>query len=932
MKVTYTLLDWEKALLAEVTQRLCAISSAKWIDLSDLIVLVPTVQAGRRLRDELAIYAGKLGGGLLPPRIMTPDTLIVNELERLDVANEACVTSAWIAVLEQINHTHFEALFPVKPALTLTWKIGMARQMMQLCHTLGEDGLSLKATSELANAAGIEAERWRELARLEGLYFDHLKHAQLIDPNYARLSIAESYEAPNTIKSIILAATPDPQPLALRAIQSAATKTQIEIWIYGPKEGDLFDDWGRPLTSKWSERSLDFENWNCQMQSLFDPQEVATQLATSIKESKPESVLIGLADPSLNSVVSDELRAKNIPFFDPNGKPLHLGGIGRIADLLCELTKESSIATVRTILQHPDIMRWLNADTEQQKEILSTIDRLFNKHLTADLDTLRHFNTNEILGGALDQLSDVLTKLRSTKTSFADTIAETLQVIYASSEIHSGSPHYNHFKECAITVRHLLQQTRIAENLFLKLPPQLVRSTFQHSLRQTAVYSDRPSNAHDLLGWLELLWNDAPQLILAGINETIVPESISGDAFLPESLRIKLGLRTNEQRFARDAYLIEALCYRRREKGRVQILVPQMTTDGSPLKPSRLLFLGHSNTLLARTKKLFSPSIKNTGKIIHTLPWKLKPPPSLQSPDSLSVSALNSYLQCPFRFFLKYVLKMQPIDVDTRELSAASFGNLFHDVVELLSEQTLDHQTTVNELKTSLHKHAKNLIIKRYGKKLTFALRLQQEVLLNRLSAFCHRQVEDIQINGRIDSIDTEVDFDGFEIEGYPVNGRIDRVDCRGDRIELIDYKTSDSPKDPKKAHLVKLSQKAPPQHLPKEAFFEYNGKTYRWVNLQLPLYALATQSTTKGSSKVAYFNLGKTLEKSSIQRWEELDELHLDSAHACAAAVIKKIQAGQFWPPNEAVLEAHDDFAGFFPDGIDKSVDSNAFKNYQFA
>ena len=102
-------------------------------------------------------------------------------------------------------------------------------------------------------------------------------------------------------------------------------------------------------------------------------------------------------------------------------------------------------------------------------------------------------------------------------------------------------------------------------------------------------------------------------------------------------------------------------------------------------------------------------------------------------------------------------------------------------------------------------------------------------------------------------------------------------------------------------------------------------------MNLQLPLYAIATQSTNKGRCEVAYFNLGKTLEKKfdSVGR---TDELHLDSAHACAAAVIKKIQAGHFWPPNEAVLEAHDDFAGFFPDGIDRSVDSDAFKNYQFA
>ena len=224
MKVTYKRLRLEEALLAEVTKRLCAFSSAKWIDLSDRIVLVPTLQAGRRLRNELAIYAGKLGGGLLTPRIMTPDTLIVNELIQLNVANEACVTSAWATVLEQINYEHFEALFPIKPSITMAWRIGMARQMMQLCHTLGEDGLSIKATSERANAVGIESERWRELARLEGLYFDHLKRVKLVDPNYARLSIAESYEAPDNIKSIILAATPDPHPLALRAIQSAATK------------------------------------------------------------------------------------------------------------------------------------------------------------------------------------------------------------------------------------------------------------------------------------------------------------------------------------------------------------------------------------------------------------------------------------------------------------------------------------------------------------------------------------------------------------------------------------------------------------------------------------------------------------------------------------------------------------------------------------
>ncbi|HBM85947.1 MAG TPA: hypothetical protein DD423_04045, partial [Opitutae bacterium] len=56
-----------------------------------------------------------------------------------------------------------------------------------------------------------------------------------------------------------------------------------------------------------------------------------------------------------------------------------------------------------------------------------------------------------------------------------------------------------------------------------------------------------------------------------------------------------------------------------------------------------------------------------------------------------------------------------------------------------------------------------------------------------------------------------------------------------------------------------------------------------------------------------------------------------LDSARACAAAVIKQMKAGIFWPPNPNVRETYDDFAALFPDGIENSVNPEAFKNYAF-
>ncbi len=68
-------------------------------------------------------------------------------------------------------------------------------------------------------------------------------------------------------------------------------------------------------------------------------------------------------------------------------------------------------------------------------------------------------------------------------------------------------------------------------------------------------FGSRIAGAIELGGWLEVLWADAPRLILAGANEGRLPESVSGDAFLPEALRERLGLKTNAQRLAVDAYL-----------------------------------------------------------------------------------------------------------------------------------------------------------------------------------------------------------------------------------------------------------------------------------------------------------------------------------------------------------------------------------------
>lgn len=920
-------LDWETPLLPAVTERLLSFSSGAVIDLSALLVIVPTRQAGRRLREALAVRVRESDRGLLPPKILTPNTLLQRHLKDQPIANEACVTAAWVHTLQAIDPGQFQAVFLSLPEQSPGWQQGMAQRLAQLRDELGEEGLSIQEAAKLAAEAGHETERWRQLGRLEGLYLQTLQTHQLKDRNLARREAADQYTAPASTGRILLIATPDAQALPLKAIEKAAVETPVEIWTYGPKE--LFDEWGRPLQEIWNQRPLDFESWGARMRTFGESKALTRQVATSTQGQTPESILIGLADSELTHTVAREMEESQTPSYDPEGVPLHVCRLGRLVELLCQLSREANTTTVRSLLQHPDLFQWLKSSNSKQ-HLLRALDKTFQKHLCADLDAFMQFAESNRLKGALKALHSLRLRIKEAP-QLALGLSHALQTIYADVEL-APDEHSKLWREQAEGIRTLLTDIESAEAEFSNLKPELAASLVLQGLRKSKVYPDRPREAHDLLGWLEMLWNDAPKMILAGIHEGKVPESVIGDAFLPENLREVLGLRTNDQRFARDAYLLEALCRRRAgKKGEIDILVAQQDAEGTPLKPSRLLFLGKPDTLLPRTQKLFSSLETGSTRTEHAVPWKLRPPEGLPAPERISVSALRTYLECPFRYFLRHVMGMWPIDVESREMPPNAFGTLTHEILSKLEGITIDSKTQAKDLSAKLHAIAKAEFEHQFGRKLSFALRLQKEAILSRLQAFVERQIEDVQINGRIKIIDTEFKFT-HQIEGITLSGVIDRIDQRGDALELLDYKTADSPKTPAQAHLATVARKAPPAHLPEEAFFEHEGKIHRWTDLQLPLYLLAQSEGAATRPGIAYFNLAKTLEESELARWDDFSPAHLDSALACAEAVIRQIKAGVFWPPNPDVREDYDDFAPLFPDGIENSVEASAFENYCFA
>lgn len=129
------------------------------------------------------------------------------------------------------------------------------------------------------------------------------------------------------------------------------------------------------------------------------------------------------------------------------------------------------------------------------------------------------------------------------------------------------------------------------------------------------------------MGWLELPWQPAPHLVVAGVNEGMAPDSITGDPWLPDSIRGRLDLKSNAVRLARDSFLLTAMIECRRTAGRRAAAGVRESSKGDPLKPGRLLLRCPEVELPERALRLFP---KETMEADRPAPptwyraWKLR--------------------------------------------------------------------------------------------------------------------------------------------------------------------------------------------------------------------------------------------------------------------------------------------------------------------
>ena len=416
----------------------------------------------------------------------------------------------------------------------------------------------------------------------------------------------------------------------------------------------------------------------------------------------------------------------------------------------------------------------------------------------------------------------------------------------------------------------------------------------------------------EVVGYLELQLEEAPRIVIVGMNEGLIPSGSVGDAFLPDRLRGALGLPDAARRYARDLYLLETTLAPRQHPpggvgggGGVTLLAARHSAQGDPLAPSRLLLACDDATLPKRVLRFYQPASHPTpgvptsvgmpqNETPTTPPARdlfLIPKPTLAHPEvtGLSASAFADYLACPYRFYLKHILQLDIVDDRGAELDPRQFGNLAHDTLRGFARSPLADSADPDAIADYLEAGLRSRAARLYGRSRLAAINIQLLQLAGRLRKFAEVQAQWAYQGWRImprlvehrRSLHLFVDGRPFTIRGTP-----DRVDHHPDRpdlgLRILDYKTGDHATPPNAAH----QKKNPSGEL-------------EWVNLQLPLYHDLIREHLKPEGPIAmgYINLPKKIEDIGYHPadWSRAD---LDTARAARDTVIRGVRENIFWPP----------------------------------
>lgn len=567
-----------------------------------------------------------------------------------------------------------------------------------------------------------------------------------------------------------------------------------------PLSGELFKNLSKPKEVHYIASST--EN----AQARYLPQWIRNNLTTPEKETAVVLCNEALLQPVLHSLPA-EVKHVNITM----GFPLSQTPVYSFLIALLELHTHGfnfksgryTFQSVVTLLKHP-YTRQLTGQAELLEKELTRNNRFYP--LPGEL------GKDEFLTRLFTPLSGNLNLC----IRLSETLQQVAGIYQANTSGTEDTDAFNQlYRESLFKAYTTINRFRtLIEEDELTVQSETFRRLLVKVLSATNIpFHGEPAIGMQVMGVLETRNLDFRHLVLLSVNEGQLPKSGGDSSFIPYNLRKAFGMTTIEHKIAVYAYYF----YRLLQRAERITLMYNTSSDGlnrGEWSRFMLQFLIEWPHPITRQFLEAGQSPQGTSPItVEKTPDVMRRMQSLfdvrTNPKAkFSPSALNYYLDCPLKFYYRYVAGLSAPDEVSAEIDSATFGSIFHYAAEHIYKDLTTHGKIINKeaLETLLRNEVKlQDYVDTAFKKLFFNVPQNEKPEYNGVqlinSAVIARYLKQLLQNdlryAPFTFIASEMEVDEpIDIQTPKgviksrIGGIIDRMDSKDGTLRIVDYKT----------------------------------------------------------------------------------------------------------------------------------------------
>ena len=519
------------------------------------------------------------------------------------------------------------------------------------------------------------------------------------------------------------------------------------------------------------------------------------------------------------------------------GYPLSSTPVFSLVQALLELQLRGTTSSgawrykyVSAVLKHPFVRRLVGHESYEKLRELTKNNVVFpSKEEFADNDILSRLFTRSSGRRLTEYLADIIALVGHSYQELFLNKDYTLQMYKESIFMAYTTVNRLH------TLQEKHDTLNVSDETLARLILQMMRSA-------SIPFHGEPIEGLQVMGLLETRNLDFRNVIMLSVNEGQMPKSDKRPSLIPYTLRAAYGMTTIEKEVSLYAYYYYRLMQRAES---ITLLYNSSTDGGSKGEMSRFMLqtLAEKEELFGKGQQIelqafasaSSPEQAVSYHVVKNADVMKRLHARFNNEQILSPSAINTYMQCPLKFYFNYVANLRPDKDVSDDVDKPMFGTIFHYAIQKLYEPYIGKPISSEQLRAMMNDS--DLITQKlnnafavelfrkpekdengntidYGTSSAHRISLNGTQLINRhvIGDFIVNQLnadaamaEQLESEGgslqiisqeQMYSSMAEIDMqNGEQPLSVLLGGYIDRLDLlhspQGDRIRIVDYKTS---------------------------------------------------------------------------------------------------------------------------------------------